>query len=137
MDNIKIHDKFSYLPTSIQRSKMRYREKYNESRREYNRAHSAYIKEIKTNLGCALCGTKTKILMFHHINPQNKKFELYNSSKSLKNIHEEMLKCVVVCVSCHSKMNHHKCNIEYLLKGHLKLKKIVLERINQLKSEVF
>lgn len=62
-------------------------------------------KEVINNLrtSCLKCGEVRKYLIqFHHITPENKKFNpLDNYQISLKKIIEEIKKCVPLCCNCH------------------------------------
>lgn len=54
---------------------------------------------------CLLCGFNTfpEALEFHHINPEEKSFQLSGStlSRSLKSQIQEIQKCVLLCANCH------------------------------------
>ena len=66
------------------------------------------MENLKIN-GCAICGYNkcARSLDFHHVNPQNKKFNL-----SMANLHkkdslvaEELNKCILVCRNCHGEIH--------------------------------
>lgn len=74
---------------------------------------------------CCLCGyNKTEqALEFHHINPENKKFQI--SSGNCHNIQEdisEVEKCILVCANCHREIhaNLYK-NIDFFKYQHISL----------------
>ena len=63
------------------------------------------IKQIKIN-GCAICGYNKCIsaLDFHHINPEDKCFELNKTNIILSRAErtaEELQKCMLLCANCH------------------------------------
>lgn len=64
-----------------------------------------YINKQKL-CGCAVCGEKDiSCLDFHHID--NKKFNISKAINrySIKQIQEEIDKCVVLCANCHRKLH--------------------------------
>lgn len=74
------------------------------------------IKYIK-NLGgkCSRCGYNENMaaLSFHHINPEEKEFELTSRSfgrYTLEKIENEIKKCVLLCLNCHCEIHHPQYN---------------------------
>ena len=67
-----------------------------------------HILNVKTE-GCLFCNEKTPCCLdFHHVNRKDKKFLISQSisnGHSIKDILEEMLKCIVVCSNCHRKIH--------------------------------
>lgn len=61
--------------------------------------------ELKIN-GCAKCGYDncSNALDFHHVNPDDKKFQITLSNMRLKNyrIIDELNKCILLCKNCHA-----------------------------------
>lgn len=48
-------------------------------------------------------------LTFHHKDRKNKKFELDSrkiSNSNLKSLHEELLKCELLCANCHTELHN-------------------------------
>lgn len=70
-------------------------------------------KEIKKQLvkafggKCCVCGYDKSMssLSFHHLDPDKKDF-IISSSVSWKRTVEEVKKCVLVCLNCHSEIHH-------------------------------
>ena len=68
----------------------------------------AYINQQKS-CGCAKCGEKRiYVLDFHHINPENKAYDINKMriSYSLEKIQAEIDKCVVLCSNCHREFHY-------------------------------
>ena len=58
---------------------------------------------------CSLCGYNrcSAALEFHHINPEEKDFELsMSNSKSLEKNIEEAKKCILICANCHREIHN-------------------------------
>jgi hypothetical protein len=56
--------------------------------------------------GCAICNEKDPVaLVFHHVVPGQKRFDIQNKSYSLPDFIIEMSKCIVVCANCHAKIH--------------------------------
>lgn len=59
---------------------------------------------------CIICKEDFKeSLAFHHINPEDKKYEVSNARSrnlSYKTIEDEIKKCVVLCHNCHAKVEY-------------------------------
>lgn len=69
------------------------------------------LKRLKIN-GCAICGYNECVacLDFHHINPQDKKFQvdLNGMSRRSDSIAEETNKCILLCKNCHAKIHYEE-----------------------------
>lgn len=64
-----------------------------------------WIRKTRRDLGCQGCDS-TKHLVFHHVVPELKLFELNNPWKhSREEIAHEMSKCQVLCGSCHGRVH--------------------------------
>ncbi len=63
----------------------------------------------KKKCGCSICGYSKCMaaLEFHHVNPSEKLFEISraHSGFSLKEILEELKKCILVCANCHAEIH--------------------------------
>jgi hypothetical protein len=86
----------------------------NKQRRiELNRAWRAKIKqefsEYKSTLKCQLCPESESICLdFHHIDPTKKDRsvgEMFRYGPSMKQLMDEVDKCVVLCANCHRKVH--------------------------------
>lgn len=60
------------------------------------------LRKLKIN-GCAICGYNRCIaaLDFHHVNPQDKKFQITKQRIYKKNFIDELNKCILLCANCH------------------------------------
>lgn len=60
------------------------------------------LHQLKIN-GCAKCGYNKcyDALEFHHVNPEDKKFNINQTWVNNKNIVEELNKCILLCCRCH------------------------------------
>jgi hypothetical protein len=86
----------------------RYKQKYPEKVKAYAKARGQknknFLKEFKKGKSCEQCGynTDSRILVFHHKNRENKKFELNTYGvRSLETIKKEIDKCILLCPNCH------------------------------------
>lgn len=66
-----------------------------------------FVSELKLSLGCAKCGYKkcARALHFHHLDPQNKGFEIsWATFKgiSIEKLKAEIEKCQLLCSNCHA-----------------------------------
>lgn len=68
-----------------------------------------FLRDKKQEAGCAICGEREACcLVFHHLDPTQKEFELgRNSGRHMnwKALMDEIDKCVVLCFNCHSKVH--------------------------------
>lgn len=64
------------------------------------------IETLKIN-GCAICGYDkcNAALVFHHVNPEDKKFNLGNFRQPVDKIVEEINKCILLCANCHREIH--------------------------------
>jgi hypothetical protein len=73
-----------------------------------SRNRTAWLNKLKTKLGCSNCGYNkcAHALHFHHLNPENKKFNVsaIKNAQSWKVI-EEICGCVVLCANCHIELH--------------------------------
>lgn len=69
-------------------------------------------KKISHNLklnGCAICGYDKcdAALEFHHVNPEDKKFNITNKKiLANQNISTELNKCILLCANCHREAHY-------------------------------
>jgi len=65
------------------------------------------IHKLKIN-GCAICGYSKcdRALDFHHVNPQDKEFQVAQAAFNRKNnsITKELNKCILLCKNCHAEI---------------------------------
>lgn len=60
---------------------------------------------------CCKCGYDKNIaaLEFHHINPEEKEFQLdarHISNTKMEKLEKELSKCILVCSNCHKEIHH-------------------------------
>ena len=69
-----------------------------------------FIKNIKKQSQCKLCGENCwYCLVFHHRDENDKRFNISNVPNlgyGLNTIKQEMDKCDIVCVNCHKEIHH-------------------------------
>jgi len=74
-----------------------------------------YIQNYKSKHSCQICGeNQTVCLSFHHRDPEEKRFTIHSAAAKrygMKSIKEEISKCDILCLNCHSKL--HKGLITY------------------------
>lgn len=80
-----------------------------------------YINKIKEQ-GCIKCGeTRKYILDFHHINPNDKEFQISNGSlKGLKRLKQEIEKCILLCSNCHREFHYFEKKNQIKIEEYLK-----------------
>lgn len=87
------------------------RECQNKADRKWKEKTFTLLHELKIN-GCTICGYNRcdAALNFHHINPENKKFNLSINGfrcHNSKSIAAELNKCMLLCCNCHQE-KHEK-----------------------------
>jgi hypothetical protein len=74
--------------------------------KQCHEARKAFVQEQKLGKVCAHCGeSNIRLLVFHHVDPATKLFEVGPSYRDNQAILDEIAKCILLCKSCHSK--HH------------------------------
>lgn len=79
---------------------------------------------------CEICGYNKNMaaLEFHHVNPNEKEFELDKrslSNNSIQTLRNELEKCIVVCANCHREI-HHKDSEMSLIRENLENERQIL-----------
>jgi len=102
--------------TSTLNSIKKYQEKNIDKVREWNRLNKQkqnkkrrqFIEEYKSTCSCKKCGdVRSYVLDFHHINPDEKEFDLGDASKySIPRLKLELEKCITLCRNCHSEFHY-------------------------------
>jgi len=111
-DNVQIYKVKDSLYYKKNREKIKaqgkiYRAAHLEEVRKWNTfwrgEQQSVLEEIKLNMGCAICGYREypEALDFHHVNPQDKKFQVRGNSLKRENFFGEMQKCICLCANCH------------------------------------
>lgn len=109
------------------KSYMKHKGKYLLREKEYILKKKDKIDQIKKNIGCEKCGDKRHyVLVFHHVNPKEKSFEISNKVKqyNLRILLEEINKCKILCHNCHNEFHYlerinHKFSIEEYIKNNI------------------
>ena len=68
---------------------------------------------------CELCGynKNSAAMEFHHINPENKLFQLdlrSLSNRKWNDVEAEARKCILLCSNCHAVYHHPECDLSEL-----------------------
>ena len=96
----KVYKKKNYLHT---------KERYLERNSEIRERNKAFLKEIKSELKCSMCGEDhPATLDFHHRDPQEKDQMVSKAifrGWSIERIKKEIDKCDVLCSNCHRKLH--------------------------------
>ena len=92
----------------------KWREKNAETHRERCKVsftkNSNFRRNLLSQFSCVCCGeTDADLIDWHHVNPENKSFEIMGGLTRPHDVWwEEVLKCVPVCVLCHRKIHTNK-----------------------------
>ena len=97
----------------IEDSRAAIRKHYNENKGYYKgkarrRRHEMrdWLRDYKQEQGCKDCGISNPVvLVFHHINPEEKDFNLCNAPSfgyGIERVSKEIEKCIVLCANCHA-----------------------------------
>ncbi len=96
------------LKKYYQTNKERFRE-HNKNNRKKSRE---YIQEAKKGKCCSRCGWSEHpcALDFHHTDPstKHKDIAVMAQTYSIKQIQEEIDKCILVCANCHRILHHEQ-----------------------------
>lgn len=84
--------------------------KWNETTKRNHDRVKNLIYEYKTNKGCSKCSENRHwVLDFHHIDPNEKKFQIGDGGKGgWKKNKKEIDKCVVLCSNCHRDFHYQE-----------------------------
>jgi hypothetical protein len=85
-------------------NKEKYKEASKKSSPQTKKRRIHYLQEIKSTMGCKICGEKrAPCLVFHHRDPKEKEMGIGDSvfKVSKKRILAEIAKCDVLCANCH------------------------------------
>jgi Zn finger protein HypA/HybF involved in hydrogenase expression len=107
----------------------KYQEKNIDKVREWNRLNKQkqnkkrrqFINEYKSNCSCKKCGDiRPYVLDFHHINPNEKEFDLGDATKySIDRLKLELEKCITLCRNCHSEFHYLEKQQDINIKDYL------------------
>ena len=81
--------------------------KYREGDKQRLQARRKFVEQQKIGKACIKCGeTNLDKLLFHHVDPTTKLFNVANCDHSEEVLLVEIAKCVILCKSCHLKHHH-------------------------------
>lgn len=85
------------------------RYKYNPKKKlkniEYEKKIRQIIIDAKTNRKCLFCDENEFVCLdFHHIDKTTKEVDV-SQARSIREVTEEIKKCIVVCSNCHRKLH--------------------------------
>ena len=112
------------------KSVQKWKDKNPDQVREYHRLRKQeqtkkirqFINEYKSNCTCRKCNeTRIHVLDFHHVDPNEKDFDIGSASKySTKKLKVELEKCIILCRNCHADFHflerENNITIEHYLK---------------------
>lgn len=70
-------------------------------RSEQHKLINDFLNEYKINHPCNCGVVDCKVLEFHHINSENKLFNIGGGKHTLHDLAIEIAKCIVICANCH------------------------------------
>jgi hypothetical protein len=84
-----------------------YTQRVNEWAKDNGVDKNAYQKYLVAKLkehGCCICGYGQcyRALVFHHVEPELKRFEIRVGRVRIKGLEEELAKCMLLCLNCHA-----------------------------------
>lgn len=78
----------------------------NDRRKLERREKLIFVSEIKSSIGCGVCGIKIPtVLTFHHKDKSQKVGDIsgmIRNNSSIDKIKAEIAKCEVLCMNCHA-----------------------------------
>lgn len=114
----------------------------NYYKKQQERAWSRKLELIKIMGGkCSRCGYDKNIaaLEFHHINPDDKFFQLdarHLSNTNMEKIMDEVKKCILLCANCHREEHNPEQSVEVLQTMCLSNKSLLSPKHRQSTCEV-
>ena len=87
------------------------KEKIISKQKEIRKEKREWINNIKSTLKCEKCDENhIAVLDFHHIDSNEKEFEIAEHAFSKEKILKEIQKCMVLCSNCHRKLHWEEKN---------------------------
>ena len=66
-------------------------------------------KDLLSEFPCICCGEPDDtVIQWHHVNPEEKRFTLWQCAMPEQDFWDEVLKCIPVCANCHIKIHKDK-----------------------------
>lgn len=86
------------------------KESWNATTRKNKQLQRDRINEYKNNCSCSKCDeSRNWLLDFHHINPNEKSFQISQGERyGWKKVKQEIEKCVVLCSNCHRDFHYQE-----------------------------
>lgn len=85
------------------------KEKYRKWQEKYRKKLQDEWKLFKDTLECLLCNENNGCCLdFHHVDDNDKEFNITNIYKNKNKLKKELNKCVVLCANCHRKLHSNK-----------------------------
>ena len=84
--------------------------KHKKEIKERNKIQHLYMKKLIYDLrsnGCSICGynKNQNSLHFHHVEPENKKFNINVRNTRTESLFDELNKCILLCANCHGEIH--------------------------------
>ena len=96
------------------------KEKFLSRNKEFRKDRMVYLNDKKST-GCIICKEKDiGCLDFHHLGDKKYNISSIFTSLSIKEIEEEIQKCVILCANCHRKLHYYNLTIDELKEKHTK-----------------
>ncbi len=78
-------------------------EKWKEGQDRHYQKKAAWLRKLKAERGCSICGESDPVCLdFHHKDPEEKEFQIATCiSHSKEKLLSEMEKCDILCSNCH------------------------------------
>ena len=74
-----------------------------------NQATVARRRELLREFPCRACGIdEPDVIQWHHVNPEDKLYEVTRGGVAEEKFWDEVLKCIPVCTNCHKKIHKEK-----------------------------
>ena len=95
----------------LERRRQHYRE--NKARiiadnSQRNKAVVARRRELLSQFDCRSCGCcDPSVIQWHHVDPDQKEFELFRTAWPEEKFWDEVLKCIPLCANCHVKIHQN------------------------------
>lgn len=93
----------------------KYYSAHKEEMDNYSKVRQDKLKEWINTLKspCIICGEADPVCIdWHHVNPNDKSFQISCGNHSRKSILDEIKKCVCLCSNCHRKVHAGKIKLE-------------------------
>lgn len=85
----------------------KYKEDQYKAMNRHRQMNRVYLVEYLLNHPCACGESDVRVLEFHHVDPDEKSYDIARavsgSTRSWKTILKEIEKCIVLCSNCHQK----------------------------------